>query len=128
MPIRRNQLSAMVLNIDGTNVVYAPNTLTFKRGDFAQRNVSNLTAGGNTRVTLISRDVSTMTDEVKFELEVSTESRNQIADWQAASDVAGCDITISEGDAVEAFSGMVITDIPEFAAQNDGKVSIVFQA
>jgi len=116
-------LSNPSVDVNSKPVSIVPNSLTFKKGR-GDVKVKSQTQGGEP-VTIATVDAETRVGVVKFKLYNTRVNVELVNGWLGLTN--GATIKIIEATTDIGFTGMLLTDDPEFSLGADGEVEVEFR-
>lgn len=113
------------ININDELILYVPNSLKFTPNT-AKTVVKSLTAGGNSAVTVHSKDVTESTSKVTFSVKATERIIQLISYWDSNIGKNVIEISSQNGELAYAFTGMSLEENVELEFGADSEVELTF--
>jgi hypothetical protein len=106
-------------------ILFVPNSLKYIKNT-AKTNVKSLTGGGNSVITVHSKDISEATGKVTFSIKATSRSIELLDIWANNTAENVIEISSSNGDIALAFTGMSLEEIPDLEFGADAEIEVTF--
>jgi len=118
-------ISVPAIQVNNDTVGLVPNS--YKRtGGYGETTVRAASLGGGSASAVHTRNAETMFSKVMFQIFVTTDNIQLVADWKAAGsgNTISASQRVSGKDFAEAFKNMSMTNDPEIPMTADGVIDI----
>jgi len=114
------------IHINDELILFVPNSLKYIKNT-AKTEISSLTAGGNSVISVHSLDISEAVGQVKFSIKATDRSIELLDEWSSKTAENVIELSSLNGVIAVAFTGMSLEEVPDMELGAKAEIEVIFK-